>query len=91
MKLNKLFYILLTSAAVASCSMDGIVPESGTLLDDQWSKVLENDPAKGEAAFAGMFNQLAKPNGVFKSRSPRADGHGRLPGCRHRLPHHHFL
>lgn len=76
MKINKYFYILLASAALASCSMEDIVPQSNTLLDEQWENVLANDPLKGEAPFAGMFNQMAKPNGVFKRSSPRADDFG---------------
>lgn len=74
MKFNKIISLAALSLAVAACSMDNMLPQSGTMTLDQLQGVYEQDPSKMDAPFSGMFNKLAKPNAVFGSG--RADDFG---------------
>ncbi len=59
MKKNNIFYTLMAcSLAAVSCSMDDIVPEGGTQLDEQVKETVSAVPDRVNADIFGMYTSL---------------------------------
>ena len=68
MKLNKIFFAVFASLAIAACSdIDEIVPESGTMLASQVQETNLILPSRAEASFTGMFTNIGKPQKMYST------------------------
>ena len=75
MKLYKFSAIIFAAAALSACDLDDILPEGGTLLDEQVKDATAVIPSRSDASFSGMYSRMGIPLSI-KFSSNRPDNFG---------------